>query len=410
MSLKNVKFLSPSSNVWRELAPETTGLSDAGKKIKEADGSSALDELKEMLLSSMQMQNVSVLAGCGTSLCDTVKGPSMADLWNEVKEIVVKEEAKKEIIKFADIQAKVKYSIPSGTQANVEDLLSRCQAYLQVFSDDKVVKEFIKLANNKILAKCSFVCESTDLSTHQAFLHRLSRRRVRDSRLKVFTTNYDLCFEQAAGKNGSVVIDGFSFSQPRSYDPRHFGYDIVRRPRTGEDLGNYLEGVIQLYKLHGSINWERSDDGTIYEKQKADPEKVCIIYPASGKYQQSYIQPHLELVAHYLSTLREPNTCLLIIGFGFNDMHLSEPILSAVRTNPHLRLIIADVNVSTIHSDTSKYNSAWAELKKLAFDGEDIWFINVAFAQLSKLLPDLRSLTKAERLVKNIKAIAGSHA
>jgi hypothetical protein len=27
----------------------------------------------------------------------------------------------------------------------------------------------------------------------------------------------------------------------------------VRRPKTGEDLGNYLEGVIQLYKLHGSV-------------------------------------------------------------------------------------------------------------------------------------------------------------
>jgi hypothetical protein len=156
------------------------------------------------------------------------------------------------------------------------------------------------------------------------------------------------------------------------------------------------------------VNWERTKTGEIFEKQNPAPERACIIYPTSGKYQQSYIQPHLELVAHYLSTLRESNTCLLIVGFGFNDVHLSEPILSAVKTNPHLRLIISDVNAEQI-LDTLNINHAWDELAKLSRDGEDIWFINADFSQLSKLLPDLRSLTKAERLAKNIQAIVGGH-
>jgi cell fate (sporulation/competence/biofilm development) regulator YlbF (YheA/YmcA/DUF963 family) len=383
-------------------------LSGPEKKAKENEAAEALNSLKEMLLSSLQMQNVSVLAGCGTSLSETINGPSMADLWNEIKQINVKDKSGKVIAEFSKIQEQVKYKITEGLPPNVEELLSRCQAYLQVIENDPIIESFVKQANDKILQKCSFVCSTTDLSIHQTFLHRLSRRRIRDSRLKIFTTNYDLCFEQAAAKNGSVVIDGFSFSQPRIYDPRYFSYDIVRRPRTGEDLGNYLEGVIQLYKLHGSVNWERTKTGEIFEKQNPAPERACIIYPTSGKYQQSYIQPHLELVAHYLSTLRESNTCLLIVGFGFNDVHLSEPILSAVKTNPHLRLIISDVNAEQI-LDTLNINHAWDELAKLSRDGEDIWFINADFSQLSKLLPDLRSLTKAERLAKNIQAIVGGH-
>jgi hypothetical protein len=408
MADKSLKYLVPATDSWRELNPDTTGLAGDEKKSKESEAGAAREALRDMLLSSLQMQNVSVLAGCGTSLKGTANGPSMSNLWKEVEKIKVKIDPTHEAL-IADIQTIVRFTSVAGVEPNVEEFLSRCQSYLQINNDDTVIKEFVKEANKKILEKCSFVTDGTNLTNHETFLHRLSRRKVRDSRLKVFTTNYDLCFERAAGKNGSVVIDGFSFSQPRIYDPRYFCYDIVRRPRTGEDLGNYLEGVIQLFKLHGSVNWERNDNGEVFENMKPDPEKACLIYPASGKYQQSYIQPHLELVAQYLSTLREPNTCLLVAGFGFNDEHLSEPILSAVKSNPHLRLIVADHNAEKNLLDVTKCSNAWGELNKLAKDGEDIWFINASFGELAKLLPDLRSLTKTERLAKSIKAVVGSH-
>lgn len=406
MSNASVKFLPPSSNTWREPYPDISSITDPIEiKEKEAESESARDVLKEMLLSSLQMQNVSVLAGSGTSLTGTVNGPSMSDLWSEVKKIIVKDGSGGDV-NIESVKSKVHYNPAAETDVNVEEFLSRCESYLQVVNEINV-KDFVQSANKKLLDMCSFVNDKTDLSSHRTFLHRLSRRRVRDSRLKLFTTNYDLCFERAAGMNGFVVIDGFSFSYPRSYDPRFFGYDIVRRPRIGEDLGNYLEGVIQLYKLHGSVNWERGDNCDIYEKEKPAPEKACLIYPAKGKYQQSYIQPHLELMAQYLSTLREPNTCLLVIGFGFNDDHLSEPIYSAIKSNPHLRLIIANISAENNLSKLSECHKYWKWFKELAQSGEDIWFINASFYDLANLLPDLRSLTKAERLAKSVKAIAG---
>ena len=162
---------------------------------------------------------------------------------------------------------------------------------------------------------------------------KASRRRVRDQRLKVFTTNYDLCFERATSELGGVALDGFSFTAPRRYNPRYFSYDIVRRARIGEDIGHYLEGVYLLYKLHGSVNWERDEEGNVCENESHTPEKACLIYPASGKYQQSFAQPHLESMAQYLSALREPNTCVLVIGFGFNDDHLAEPMLAAAQSS-----------------------------------------------------------------------------
>ena len=41
----------------------------------------------------------------------------------------------------------------------------------------------------------------------------------------------------------------------------------------------------------------------------------------------------------------------------------------------------------------------------LAKNGEDIWFINASFQDFAKLVPDLKSLTPADRLMKTIQSI-----
>jgi hypothetical protein len=287
---------------------------------------------------------------------------------------------------------------------NIEAFLSRVEAFLQLNEGDQVVNEFLNSSKQVILDKCSAFLDPGKLGDHNTFLHRLSRRRVRDQRLQVFTTNYDLCFEWAAAKLGGVALDGFSFTAPRHYDPRFFGYDIIRRPRSGDDLGHYLEGVFLLYKLHGSVNWARGQEGTIYEKVKPEPTEACLIYPARGKYQQSFVQPHLESMAQYLAAVREPNTCLLVVGFGFNDDHLAEPLLAAAQSNPHLRLIIVDKEAYARANEPAD-NRFWKALAELGGRGEDVWFIKASFGDFAQMIPDLKSLTPADTLMKAIKGV-----
>jgi len=128
----------------------------------------------------------------------------------------------------------------SAGKDDIELLLSQCEAYLQYKPKDVEVAKFLKDSKAIILKKCTeFIDQSKpeQLESHRTFLHKLSRRRVRDSRLKLFTTNYDLCFEAAAAKLGLVAIDGFSFSHPRYFDPRFFQYDIIRRTQTTGESG-----------------------------------------------------------------------------------------------------------------------------------------------------------------------------
>lgn len=400
-----IKFLPPLQTNWQEIRSDTAKISDKGKKSGlESMSKEAKGMLNEMLLSSLQMSNLIVLAGSGTSLGD-VFGPSMMDLWN----YAINDESGHP---NEEIMSNVNF-IEEKEGKNIEALLSQCEAYLQV-KEDKIVRNFVDHCKKIILDKCSSFLKDEEsgiwldekLEGHRTFLHRLSRRRVRDSRLKVFTSNYDLCFERAASLQGLIVNDGFSYTQPRVFDPRFFGYDFVRRSSTNAEHGDYLEGVFHLLKLHGSVNWARSSNGRIEEKDDPEPSEACLIYPAKGKYHLSYIQPHLELVSQYLTSLREPNTCLIVIGFGFIDDHLAEPIIAAVKTNPRLRLIVADFKAEdSIERPSKKTSGYWKELKTLACKGEDIWFINSSFKDFASLIPDLRSLTSAQQLEKIIKQI-----
>jgi hypothetical protein len=379
-------FRASGTTEWRGLSAD--GESD---KERQDEVRKARDELKNMLLASLQMQHLVALAGLGCSL--SAGGPSMQDLWNGAVGEKPTDEAKA-------TAEKVHYKL---TDANIEVLLSRVEAFLQLNEGDNAV-DFLNSSKQVILKKCSAFLDPGKLDPHKTFLHRLSRRRARDQRLQVFTTNYDLCFERAAGELGGVALDGFSFTAPRRYDPRFFAYDIIRRPRSGDDLGNYLEGVFLLYKLHGSVNWARGEDGAIHEKNNPTPTEACLIYPATGKYQQSFVQPHLESMAQYLAAVREPNTCLLLVGFGFNDDHLAEPLLAAVQSNPHLRLIIVDPGADEKIKDVSG-NRFWRQFSELGGRGEDVWFIKASFEDFAQMIPDLKSLTPADTLMKAIKGV-----
>lgn len=377
-------FRAPGAADWRELVAE-----DAADEAKQEEARKAKDELKNVLLASLQMQHLVVLAGSGAS--QSAGGPSMQDLWNGAVGEAPTADAKR-------TAGKVNHDL---MDRNIETLLSRVEAFLQV-SQDENVSSFLDASKQVILDRCSTFLDPAKLETHKTFLHRLSRRRVRDQRLRVFTTNYDLCFEMAAAELGGVALDGFSFTAPRRYDPRFFGYDIIRRPRNGDDLGHYLEGVFLLYKLHGSVNWAREREGTIYEKDKPVPAEACLIYPATGKYQRSFVQPHLESMAQYLAALREPNTCLLAMGFGFNDDHLAEPLLAAVQSNPHLRLIVADPKSDTNATNGNRY---WKRFLELSGHGEDVWLIKASFGEFAQMVPDLKSLTPADTLMKAIRGV-----
>ncbi len=346
---------------WLRWEGEKEAPGDPSKKPKVG----CKEQVEEALLAALHSTNVVVLLGSGASFsAKNGRGPNapgMGDLWHAVRDSISAENLG-DHKEFDDLAKKVMGGLPQtdseGKQkaGDIESLLSLCKMQIELlnirakndrdFADtpwlDELI-EFVRVAENTILDKVDFVGAETDLSAHVAFLKKFARRSPEKPRVKLFTTNYDLCFETAGLRLGIVLIDGFSHSAEQRFNRDHFDYDIVRRAASST-RADYLDGVFHLYKLHGSVDWRRRSDEVVIRSVE-DPggnRKPVLIYPRSTKYQEAFESPYLDMFASFQAALRDPDTTLIVSGFGFSDDHISAPIWSAIETNLSLRVVLCD--------------------------------------------------------------------
>ncbi|WP_038890082.1 SIR2 family protein [Vibrio campbellii] len=395
----------PSSDVWHPLNALTLKRVKGVTEFNQSHQSELTNNksrLTDTLYKSLQLPNIAFFAGSGTSLKEP-NGPSMWGLWvacmfNDGRDDGITDNVTQMTKEAKSICDLVRYN--ELTNPNIEHFLSCCDAYQIVYQDESV-SSFIRKVKTQVLKLCSEFLDSdeSDISAYRDLIRKLAKRRTRDPRLKVFTTNYDMCFENASADLGMMIVDGFSYTRKRRFDGQYFNFDVVRRDNEGQ---SFIQGVIQLFKLHGSVSWERNGS-EIFESQSPDPDNACLIYPAKGKYQQAFIQPHLELLSRFLEFLREPNSCLLMSGFGFNDDHLSEPILSAVKSNPSFKLIVTDFSACSQIANKNKY---WKLLSAESLNGADVTFINASFKDIASFIPNLAALSPSEQLAKSLQIMS----
>jgi hypothetical protein len=302
----------------------------------------------------------------------------MADLWQAAQE------------QAGEAFEKIKTKVGWDGRDDIEGLLSRCQVALELKADPEI-ETFLTATESLIVAKCRFVQPGLDLGAHEAFLRRVARRSTSLPRTQLFTTNYDLAFETAAANTGFAVIDGFSHSYPQRFDGAYFEHDFATRDRERAAVPvEWVPNVLQLHKLHGSVDWVDGGDGLI--RRDASADRPLIIYPRSSKFELSYQQPFLELMSRFQTALRRPETGFLIIGSGFNDDHLSQPIMAALRANVRLSVVVVSP-----HIDGSQ-NAHVSKIQSLIERGDRrIALLAASFEELVERIPDLVAETEGER-------------
>ncbi|WP_196593151.1 SIR2 family protein [Pectinatus sottacetonis] len=341
---------------------------EINKNPKEYAYKKMRDKYAEVL--SRQYENIVVLSGSGTSkgIGEGKKGKTMYELWTAVETEIGKEKLEKlaEIIKF------------DKKSTDLEAFLSKA-ILSQKFLCKDVIEQYIQKIKKIIQKECTL--KLSDEAPHLKFLKKLTSRKLKYSRAKIFTLNYDLLFEQAASKGGYVVIDGFSFTYPRSFNGINFDYDIVTRNiNRSQYEENFLAKVFHLYKPHGSLDWKKNSNGEIVKISDVEASiDTLMIYPSSNKYESSYEQPYFEMISRFQQELRTKNVLLLVIGFSFYDKHISAMIEEALNVNQSITIMIVAPNV--IDKDS------FQEYKKKASKIGNVCLINERFEEFVDYYP-----------------------
>lgn len=216
---------------------------------------------------------------------------------------------------------------------NVEDILSFLRALKQVCVGN-TVRGFDEAALVELEKDiCLSIVEKLDVSLpdKETPYHRLAHwisSIDREKPIEIFTTNYDLLTEQAFEEASLPYFDGFVGSRQSFFDLRALEDNLIPKHWT------------RLWKIHGSINWFQKNTKEVYRSSQtkiiADSH---LIYPSHIKYEQSRKMPYLALIDQLTRFLRQPNSLLILTGYSFNDEHLNDTIINALKANPNTMVI-----------------------------------------------------------------------
>lgn len=188
-----------------------------------------------------------------------------------------------------------------------------------------------------------------------SFLLTFASRAASRERLHIFTTNYDRLLEFACDLIGLRVLDRFIGRLEPVFQASRLGIDLHYNPPGIRGEPRYLEGVVRLTKLHGSVDWRQ--DGGIGGSSRIVrsalpfgapddhpalpelPREGLIIYPNPAKDVETLEYPYAELFRDFAAAACQPNAVLVTYGYGFGDDHINR-VVRDMLTIPSTHLAI----------------------------------------------------------------------
>lgn len=246
---------------------------------------------------------------------------------------------------------------------NIEDTLSFLRGMLAVAKGGAVrgldEKDLIQLQQDicsVIVRKLNVNLPGQDTPYHK--LGNWIRSIDRRSAIEIFTTNYDLLMEQALDDLEIPYFDGFTGSRRAFFDLRAVEDNLIPAHWT------------RLWKIHGSINWYQESDEKhkrVYRSSDVKTDASHLIYPSHLKYEESRKMPYLALIDQLNRFLRKKSALLILSGYSFNDGHLNDAIVNALKSNPTaMALGLMFGNFETEATDSEVVLERYPEAYRLA--------------------------------------------
>ncbi len=392
-------------------------------------------KLSIRLKNLLQLKNVNFLFGNGASL--PLGSPSISN----VKEFLKLGAIAKWYDETKDESKKASFdkliALINDTKVDIETLLSTFIQTLAVTEEKSIFKRkdsavvfdsvtrddleaYLTLLKEMLCLTCNAFTRELDtlkIQAHKQFLQKILLRPANLSRVKLFTLNYDMVLEKCMDELGISYFDGFIGGYERRFSPESYQYDLYYPGDVTEGRVNRVDRVLQLYKLHGSIHWQKEKEGSTnlhgikQNAQSPTNYNDVLIYPSTMKYGETLGFPYSEMFRHFSTSIFRPQTVLFTVGYAFNDEHINRLIFQALSV-PTFHLVIAlpeGIENKVIKKFVNEVKSNRIIVISGMKDGELGSSISDGagtFKQfVEKYLPDMEEMSIQEKINKDIQAL-----
>ena len=287
-----------------------------------------------------------------------------------------------------------KYSVKLKVGRGPESSVKEVTEYITVLYPDEILVDF-KADKAKIV-----------LSNYQRFYQKLAFRNKDLSRLNIFTTNNDLFNETALDSLNIHYINGFGGGINKFFNPALFSYIFSKRMDTSIEKYEPVENMVNLYKIHGSVNWieDNSNVNTFFKiREVSYPEKLkaktnILIYPTPTKQNKSLGSPYVELFREFQKKLLIPHSVLFVIGYSFSDEHVNNIIYQALATNSTINIVIINdvCNKEIAQISDNRIFRIWGNVD-VDGDNKTIHYFDYI---VNNLLPDVDATKNQDTILK----------
>jgi hypothetical protein len=197
--------------------------------------------------------------------------------------------------------------------------------YTSESSDTNEIGLFESLESGlRDLLKSQWLCANDDLSYLDPISDFFRKTSTDQYRFEIFTLNNDLVIEQYFSRNQEIAWRGFVNGKWQGIQ---------------NDLLNDPHGRIDLYKLHGSIDWVRLEDMDVWELDKLDEAKRDNIQEKHNPYvifghgtKTFSVEPFFSLINHFNNQLKgAAKDYFFVIGYSFFDPYINNLLFNAVK-------------------------------------------------------------------------------
>ncbi|KQN01811.1 fibronectin-binding protein (FBP) [Sphingobium sp. Leaf26] len=186
----------------------------------------------------------------------------------------------------------------------------------------------------------------------QSFLLSFASRAASRERLHIFTSNYDRLIEHGCDLAGLRIIDRFVGALTPVFRSARVEVDVHYNPPGIRGEPRFMEGVIRVTKLHGSLDWQFDKEGRKISRKgipfgappthtdmPTNPVDTVMIYPNPAKDVETTQYPYAELFRDFAAATCRPNAVVVTYGYGFGDDHINRVLLDML-TIPSTHLVV----------------------------------------------------------------------